>query len=87
MQEYSAAVDTCNGIGQRAYVDRCLSEVADSTKNLAACEGIVSDEIRDSCYMTFAYNKDFSVCPKVTSTYLKNSCYLLSQLAQLPTKP
>jgi len=85
-EEFSQAMQTCNEIGQRAYIDSCLNQVAEATKNSAACDEIVGDEMRDACYMPFAYNGDYRVCPKVKSTYLKNSCNTLTQLGKLKTE-
>ncbi len=79
------AISLCNTLGQRIYIDSCLSRVAEKKNDQTVCEGIVDAEIRDSCYIYFSYQNDFSVCPKITNPYLKSSCNTLAGLGQYQT--
>ncbi|HLF54557.1 MAG TPA: hypothetical protein VI612_02460 [Candidatus Nanoarchaeia archaeon] len=80
------AISLCNTLGQRTYIDSCLSRVAETKNDQTICDGIVDTEIRDSCYIHFSYNNDFSVCPKITNPYLKSSCNTLAGLGQYQTE-
>jgi len=70
----------CNSIGLRDVADECFSEVATITKNKQLCESIVDSSIRDGCYITFAYENDFTVCEKIENRYTKNSCNTLKNM-------
>ncbi len=75
------ATTICASLAQQTYIDECLIEVAEKSENKQACEEIVSDDLRDSCYIPFAYKKDFTVCEKVVNQALKNSCITLQQIS------
>lgn len=73
-----AAIETCDSIAQRAYIDACLDDVAVVSENKDACLNIVDSDIRDGCLMTFAYKNDFSVCSDIKNEYIRNSCNSLA---------
>jgi len=83
LSDVSEAVGVCESLAQRTYVDACLSDVSEESSNKGVCSSIVDDDIRDSCYITFAYKDDFSVCKEITNPYMKNSCNSLSSLSEV----
>lgn len=80
------ATETCNTLGQQAYIDRCLDEVSRTGNTKQPCEGIVDDETRDACYIEFAYQNDYTVCEKITNPSTQNSCYGLQELGRVQTE-
>ncbi len=81
--DLSKALETCESLAQRKYVDACLSDVAEAGNNKEPCVQIVDDDLRDGCYMTFAFKNDFEVCPHLTNTYVKNSCFNLAATSKV----
>lgn len=79
------AISTCETLAQQSYVDECLASVSDTAANKQPCEGIVSDDLRDACYIPFSYKNDFSVCEKITNQAIKNSCVTLAQVQSTNT--
>ncbi len=75
------ALETCDGLAQRVYIDACLSDVSAASNSKDPCSRIIADDVRDACYIPFAYSNDFSVCPLITNSYMKNSCFSLAELS------
>ncbi len=78
--DLAGALELCDSLAQRQYVDVCVKGVADEADSKESCERIVADDVRDTCYITFAYDNDFSVCDKLTNKYMRNSCFSLAEL-------
>lgn len=78
-----AALRTCERLNQQAYVDSCLLEVSQTAKSKEACQPIGTDDMRDACYIPFAYDKDFSVCDDIVNPSTKNACYTLKNIEQV----
>ncbi len=76
------AIDACNSMAQRALIDGCLSSVAEASGNKEPCAQVVDSDIRDGCYIPFAYKNDFSVCEQITNKYMKNSCLSLAEISK-----
>ncbi len=76
------ALEVCESLAQRAYVDSCLSGVAEAGDDKEACKGISDDDTRDSCYLTFAFKDDFEVCGRLTNKFVKNSCFSLASTSK-----
>ncbi|HLC33155.1 MAG TPA: hypothetical protein VJJ82_04980 [Candidatus Nanoarchaeia archaeon] len=74
------SITTCGTLAQQSYVDECLATVSDQSSNKLPCEQIVSDDLRDACYIPFSYNNDFTVCEKITNQAIKNSCFVLASV-------
>lgn len=74
------AITTCASLAQQSYIDECLASVSDASANKLPCETIVSDDMRDACYIPFSYKNDFSVCEKIVNQAIKNSCTVLAQV-------
>lgn len=79
------AIETCDSMAQRVLIDGCLVGVSESAESKEPCARIVTDDVRDSCYIPFSYKNDFSVCAEITNPYMKNSCLSLAQISA--TKP
>lgn len=79
----SAAISTCQTLNQQAYIDSCLLEVSETTKSKETCELIAGDEIRDACYIPFAYDNDFSVCNKISNSITRNTCHTLNEINEI----
>jgi len=77
------AIETCDSLAQRSYIDSCLSDVSGVSNSKEPCALIVDDDVRDSCYITFAYQNDFTVCPLLTNRYMKNSCISLAEITRV----
>ncbi len=77
------ALETCDGLAQRVYIDACLSDISAASGSKEPCSRIIADDVRDACYIPFAYGDDFSVCPLLTNSYMKNSCLSLAELSAL----
>lgn len=73
------AIMLCRQLEKLRDQDSCISEIALVTGNSNYCGLIESDAARDSCYMGFAMNNDFSVCSKITKPVLRQSCNGLAQ--------
>ncbi|PIN75901.1 hypothetical protein COV18_01840 [Candidatus Woesearchaeota archaeon CG10_big_fil_rev_8_21_14_0_10_37_12] len=80
--DFSRARNTCDSIGQRNLVDRCLITIATKSKRMEVCDEIVTDDTRDSCYLDFAYDNNYVGCGKIMNQFLKNSCFALQQYSE-----
>jgi hypothetical protein len=57
----------------RGSVDYCLSNMAEATQNVEACDLMKGP--KDSCYLVLAKStKNFSYCSKISDTSTKNVC-------------
>ncbi|RLE46931.1 hypothetical protein DRJ22_00665 [Candidatus Woesearchaeota archaeon] len=63
--------------------DNCFRKLAEKNNNQETCQYISDEEIRDACYIEFAYKKDFTVCDKITNQYTKNTCYTLQSITEI----
>ena len=79
-QDPNKAGQICNSIDNDAKKNQCFTEVAESSGKSTFCARIESNTKRDSCYMDFALNGDFTVCDKVVNKYLQKSCDSLKQI-------
>ena len=79
---FNSGIQTCETLGQQAYIDLCLTDVAEASSNKQACATIVDDDLRDACYIPFAYQNDFSVCNEIINPTMRNSCISLVQVQQ-----
>jgi len=74
-----AAAMLCNKLIRPNDIDLCFSEVAQTSGKSVICENIQTQENKDTCYMEFAIDGDYSVCPKVLNSYLSKSCNSLKR--------
>ena len=79
-QDPNKAGQICNSIESSAKKNLCFSEVAEYSGKSTFCTRIDSNTKRDSCYMNFALDGDFTVCDKVVNKYLQRSCESLKQI-------
>ncbi len=77
------AMKTCDILSQQAYIDTCLLKAAEASASKTPCKYIGSNDLRDSCYIPFAYNNDFSVCEKISNPSTRNTCFTLQQISQI----
>lgn len=63
-------------------VDICIKKTAIASVRKMYCEHIQDSELRDACYITFAYTGDFTVCEKIENKYTRNSCYTMKNIAK-----
>ena len=70
----------CDDISELRSRDSCFEKIAEQAQQTSLCASIQSNSKRDTCYMNFAIEGDFSVCPKVQNPYLKRSCDSLAAL-------
>ncbi len=83
--DVAGAMNVCDSLAQRSYIDGCLSDVAEASGNKEPCSRVVDSDLRDGCFITFAYKNDFSVCSEIKNSYMKTSCDTWSQIsAQQP---
>jgi len=73
-----AALLLCERMPKKREKDECTTSVAAEAGVSAYCSRVSIVSLRDSCYMRFALQNDFSVCEKVSNSYLKNSCFTLA---------
>ena len=74
-----AAAMLCNKLIRPNDIELCFSEVAQTSSRSIICENIQTSEDRDSCYMNFALEGDYTVCAKVKNSYLSKSCNSLKR--------
>lgn len=74
-----AAAMLCNKLIRPNDIDLCFSEVAQTSGKSVICENIQTQDNKDTCYMEFAIDGDYSVCPKVLNSYLSKSCNSLKR--------
>jgi hypothetical protein len=79
--EISNNANLCDKVGDNFIRDKCFSNVAISLERPALCENIPESR-RDSCYVNFAVEGDYSVCEKLLNPYLKKSCTTMQNAAQ-----
>ncbi len=79
--DLSRAENICDSIVLRPYVDSCLADISAVSDSKSPCSAIVDSGKRDSCYMPFAYDGDFSVCSELTNPYMVNACTSLASLS------
>ena len=70
----------CDSILDLRNRDKCFEKIAENAQTTGLCANIQSNSKRDTCYMNFAIEGDYSVCPKVENQYLKKSCESLAAL-------
>jgi len=75
------AMEVCDSLVQRSYVDGCLSKVAEAGGNKEPCTRVVNSDMRDGCFIAFAYKNDFSVCAEIKNSYMKTSCNTWAQIS------
>jgi len=74
-----AASALCNQLIQSSDMDLCFIEIAYTSGKSIICESITTPGSKDSCYMNFALDGDYSVCSKVMNGYLSKSCNSLAR--------
>ena len=74
----SAAI-LCNQVTRSYDIDLCFSQIALSSQRSVLCESVQDEGSRDSCYMSFAQEGDFSVCTQVKNNYLSKACNSLKR--------
>lgn len=74
-----AALEHCRTSDGQAQRDECISQVADETDDMTICSSIIIPSKKDSCYLSFALEGDYTVCDKITNVYLMNSCFSLER--------
>lgn len=79
--DVNGAVELCDSLVQRSYIDGCLSDVAEAGENKEPCARVVNSDLRDGCFITFAYKNDFSVCSEIKNSYMKTSCDTWAQIS------
>jgi len=86
-RDVGQAVLLCNSLIEDEAVDSCIEQVSRETTTSGVCDGMRSPERRDSCYMQFALNGDFSGCDKIVDRYQSNSCSYLEQAKAFQAQP
>lgn len=69
----------CNKLIRQNDIDLCFSEVAKTSGKSIICENIQTQDSKDSCYMEFAIDGDYTVCSKILNSYLSKSCNSLKR--------
>ncbi|MBW2970230.1 hypothetical protein KY319_03850 [Candidatus Woesearchaeota archaeon] len=77
------AMEVCESMAQRVLIDGCLNAASEVSGRKEPCPKIVDSDVRDSCFIAFAYKNDFSVCADISNPYMKNSCLSLAQLSSI----
>ena len=75
------AVKECEQIITIEERDNCLQKIAAEYGLSRICDKISDEVKRDTCYMDFVLNNDFSVCEKISNPYTKNTCFSLSRMS------
>ncbi len=78
--DVSKAGKLCDSLLELRDRDKCFEKIAENSNNPSLCSNIQSNSKRDTCYMNFAIEGDYSVCSKVENQYLKKSCDNLAAL-------
>ena len=76
----SIAITLCQSIPQALSADQCIYKITLQINNSQSCSSIQEVSTRDSCYMEFARNNDFTGCDNVQNSFLQTSCYSLEML-------
>ena len=79
--DLSRAGKLCDSLLEIRDRDKCFDKIAEQAQNTKLCSNIQSNSKRDTCYMNFAIEGDYSVCDKVENPYLKKSCDSLAALS------
>ncbi|MBW3001781.1 hypothetical protein KY338_01305 [Candidatus Woesearchaeota archaeon] len=74
-----AAAMLCNKLTRQNDINLCFSEVAKTSGKSIICDNIQTQDSKDSCYMEFAIDGDYSVCSKIKNSYLSKSCNSLER--------
>jgi len=77
------ALEACKSMSQRTLVDGCLNIISEASGSKEPCTQVTDSDVRDACYIPFAYKNDFSVCNEITNPYMKNSCQSLAELTNI----
>ena len=68
-----------------ALQDDCYNAIAEISNQSSYCQGILKDDMRDSCYINFVIEKDYSVCSKITNPRIKDNCNALRDISTAST--
>lgn len=74
-----AASALCNQLVKQSDIDLCFIEIAYASGRSIICESVKTTGSKDTCYMNFALDGDYSVCSKVENSYLSKSCNSLQR--------
>ncbi|VVB80900.1 Uncharacterised protein [uncultured archaeon] len=77
------ALESCESMAQRVLIDGCLSTISEASGSKEPCTRVADSDVRDACYIPFAYKNDFSVCSQITNPYMKNSCTSLAEISNI----
>ncbi len=78
--DVSKAGKLCDSLLELRDRDKCFEKISENAQSSRLCANIQSNSKRDTCYMNFAIEGDYSVCAKVENQYLKKSCESLASL-------
>lgn len=70
----------CQFIEDERTIDRCYTRISRDTGDVTLCASIISDLRRDSCYMRFALQGDYTVCELLVDSYYIQSCEQLREI-------
>lgn len=70
---------------REALQDDCYNAIAEISNQSSYCQGILKDDMRDSCYINFVIAKDYSVCPKITNPRIRDNCNALRDISTAST--
>jgi len=76
----NAAVGECESLAQQKLADTCLQQISKAAESKEPCTKIAGDDVRDACYIRFAYDDDFTVCEEISNKYMRNSCVQLKKV-------
>ncbi|MBI4141733.1 hypothetical protein HY484_02300 [Candidatus Woesearchaeota archaeon] len=85
-RDVSQAVLLCNSLIEDDAVDSCIETISEDSISSVVCDALRSRSSKDSCYMSFALDGDFSVCDKITDRYQSNSCWYLAQAKEFQSR-
>jgi hypothetical protein len=80
----NTAAGLCLGINTIVKRDECLSTIAATGQEANHCEPIANPDTRDSCYMAFIMNGDYSYCDQITNPLYQDTCDKLEHIRSLP---
>ncbi|MBI4141234.1 hypothetical protein HY485_05350 [Candidatus Woesearchaeota archaeon] len=85
-KDVAQSILLCNSLIEDDAVDSCLETISKEALSSVVCDSVRSAGRRDSCFMSFALNGDFSVCDKIVDRYQSNSCWYLAQAKEFQSR-
>lgn len=78
------AESLCLGLSNTLKRDECLSAIAASDQESSHCDAITDSDSRDSCFMAFIMNGDYTHCDKISNPLYQDTCDKLKHISTLP---